>query len=76
MNMQLSDYYSDAAFRRRITCARTAPLDDHARRFLRDMWDRCQTCGADMYITRRQRRYLQALAVRGGWRPYNHQEAA
>jgi hypothetical protein len=56
-------------FERRLVCARNAPNQtDTDQSFLIDVNKRYRQYGPRMFLSDRQRAYLQGMAVRGGWR--------
>lgn len=56
-------------FERRLVCARNAPkLTDNDQSFLIDIEKRYRQYGPRMFLSDKQRAYLQGMAVRGGWR--------
>jgi len=69
---RLSDQYEGGGsdFEDRVACARKAPkLTGDQEQFLDDIEGKYDEYGEDMFFSIKQRRYLQMLAVRGGWRP-------
>jgi hypothetical protein len=65
---RLSDHL-DFDFDSRMAYALKAKLTTGDRGFLADIDEKHDEWGEDMFISDRQVRYLQMLAVRGGWRP-------
>ena len=69
---RLTDHYSTDEFERRhdAACDAEPILSEREMQFVRDIWSKYMQYGENMFFSEAQRRYLQMLAVRGGWRKH------
>jgi hypothetical protein len=69
MTLTVTSHFLPWNFERRLEYARKAEQTDKAVSFLLDITKRYRQYGHEMFLSEKQRNYLQALAVAGGWRP-------
>jgi hypothetical protein len=71
---RLEDHYSEEDFLERLSFANEAPkLTARDLDFLASIEAKFDEYGEQMFFSEAQYKYLQGLAIRGGWRPAKQQ---